>query len=53
MEVEAIEPVEVALACVTCLDGARACPPEDVGGTSGYAFVREAIADSTDEEHAE
>ncbi len=52
VEVEAIEPVQVALAHAACLDGARACPPEDVGGSPGYAFFREAIVDSTHEEHA-
>ncbi len=53
VEVEAIEPVEVVLAHAACLDGARACPPEDVGGTSGYEFFCEAIADSTHEEYAD
>jgi hypothetical protein len=28
-----------------CLDGARACPPEDVGGTRGYEEFLAAIAD--------
>ncbi len=28
-----------------CLDGQNACPPEDVGGTHGYADFLEAIAD--------
>lgn len=34
-----------------CLDGQNACPPEDVGGVSGYARFLEAIADPVDEEH--
>jgi Plasmid pRiA4b ORF-3-like protein len=34
-----------------CLDGERACPPEDCGGPSGYALVLEAIADPDHEEH--
>jgi hypothetical protein len=29
----------------------RACPPEDVGGTSGYAEFLEAIADPSHREH--
>ena len=33
-----------------CLEGARACPPEDVGGISGYADFLEAIQDKTHEE---
>ncbi len=34
-----------------CLDGAGACPPEDVGGVVGYARFRDAIADPWHEEH--
>jgi len=34
-----------------CLAGANACPPEDVGGTSGYLEFLRAIADPTHEEH--
>ena len=33
-----------------CLDGQNACPPEDVGGTHGYADFLEAIADPDHEE---
>lgn len=36
---------------VVCLDGARACPPEDVGGEPGYFEFCAAIADPTDEDH--
>lgn len=36
---------------VTCLDGKRRCPPEDVGGPWGYAEFLEAIADPKHEEH--
>jgi hypothetical protein len=34
-----------------CLDGARACPPEDCGGVPGYADFLEAIRDPDHEEH--
>lgn len=34
-----------------CVDGARACPPEDVGGTWGYADFLEAIQDPSHENH--
>lgn len=34
-----------------CLDGAGACPPEDVGGLPGYAEFRQAIADRRHPEH--
>ena len=33
-----------------CLEGARACPPEDVGGAWGYQEFLEAIADPGNEE---
>jgi hypothetical protein len=36
-----------------CLEGERACPPEDVGGVFGYDEFLEAIADSEHEEHME
>ena len=34
-----------------CLDGARACPPEDVGGPWGYRTFLEALADPAHEQH--
>jgi hypothetical protein len=36
-----------------CLEGARACPPEDVGGVWGYADFVEAIRDPDNERHEE
>ena len=36
-----------------CLEGARACPPEDVGGVWSYADFVEAISDPENEEHEE
>src|SRR5439155_2497539 len=36
-----------------CLEGARACPPEDVGGAWGYREYAEAIADPHHERHQE
>ncbi len=36
-----------------CLEGERACPPEDVGGDSGYKEFLVAIADPAHEEHEE
>ena len=35
-----------------CLDGANACPPEDVGGPWGYQHLLAVLADPTHEEHA-
>jgi hypothetical protein len=34
-----------------CLDGANACPPDDVGGPWGYREFLRAIADPAHEEH--
>jgi hypothetical protein len=36
-----------------CLEGERACPPEDVGGTYGYQEYLKAMADPRHEEHAD
>jgi len=34
-----------------CLDGARACPPEDCGGVGGYADLLRVLEDSSHEEY--
>ncbi len=36
-----------------CLEGARACPPEDVGGVWGYQDFLAALADPEHEQHGE
>jgi hypothetical protein len=36
-----------------CLEGERACPPEDCGGPGGYADYLVSIADPRDEQHEE
>lgn len=36
-----------------CLDGARACPPEDVGGIFGYVEFLQALGDSTHAQHSD
>ena len=36
---------------IECLDGARACPPEDVGGVPGYHEFCKALKDPTHEAH--
>jgi hypothetical protein len=36
---------------VECLDGARACPPEDVGGTEGFFDFCEAVLDPAHQDH--
>jgi len=37
----------------TCSGGARACPPEDCGGTHGYANLLEILSDPSHPEHRE
>ena len=36
-----------------CLEGARSCPPEDVGGPHGYKDYLEALHDPSHPEHGE
>ena len=36
-----------------CIGGARACPPEDCGGTSGYENLLRILASPKDPEHDE
>jgi len=36
-----------------CLEGERACPPEDIGGVGGYEHFLEVIANPKHEEHAD
>lgn len=36
-----------------CTGGARACPPEDVGGAWGYEEFLEILADPDHEQHGE
>jgi hypothetical protein len=49
--VESIDPMPLMLKFAICLDGQRACPPEDCGGTGGYEEFLEAIANPEHEEH--
>lgn len=47
--VEKILPVQPAVHYPLCLDGGRACPPEDCGGIWGYADLLAALEDPTQE----
>ncbi len=51
--VEEVIKVPAELPFAVCLDGQRTCPPEDCGGSYGYAELLRAIADPAHEEHAE
>jgi hypothetical protein len=49
--VEELTWTDIGLKFAVCLDGENACPPEDVGGTHGYSYFLEAIADPGHDEH--
>jgi hypothetical protein len=44
---------EKSVACPICIDGQRACPPEDCGGVGGYEEFLEIIMDPGDERYKE
>ncbi|MHB9025127.1 MAG: IS1096 element passenger TnpR family protein [Armatimonadota bacterium] len=53
IRVERILPVEPGKFYPVCLEGARACPPEDIGGIPGYEEFLEAIRDPHHPDHDE
>jgi hypothetical protein len=50
---EGCPPMEKNAKYPVCLEGERACPPEDVGGVWGYQEFLAAIADPKHEQHRE
>src|ERR1019366_2328863 len=48
---EKVIPVSDLLKLPVCLNGARRCPPEDVGGVSGYQEFLEVIFDPNHKEY--
>jgi len=48
---EKVLPFDTADVLPVCLEGARACPPEDVGGLPGYQMFLEAVSDTSHPEH--
>ena len=53
IEVEGAESVSRTLKKAVCLDGARARPPEDVGGVSGFEHFLEVMGNPRDEEYVD
>ncbi len=51
--VEKFLPVDKTLQYPLCVKGKRSCPPEDCGGSWGYAGLLETLNDPTDPEHDE
>lgn len=51
IEVLEILPGQESRECPACVDGARACPPEDCGGVPGYYDLLEVLADPEHSEH--
>lgn len=48
---EKVLPFEAGFELPQCIDGARNCPPEDVGGPPGYENFLEAVQDKNHDEH--
>jgi len=53
VRVEGVLPRDLGGTYPLVLDGARAFPPEDSGGISGYEILLDALSDPTDPEHEE
>jgi hypothetical protein len=53
IQIETTSPVEAGVPYPRCLDGKRACPPEDCGGPWGYGDFLEAIQNPKHPEHEE
>lgn len=48
---EGVQPVEARAKYPRCIEGARACPPEDIGGPWGYPDFLEAVCNPKHERH--
>ncbi len=50
---EGFPPIDRKVKYPLCLEGARACPPEDCGGTEGYTYFTKVLANPKHEHHQE
>lgn len=50
---EKVESFDPSVVLPVCLEGSRACPPEDIGGLPGYEMFLDAISDPSHPEHAD
>lgn len=53
VELEEVLPRSAKTKYPICVDGARACPPEDCGGVWGYEEFLNVVADANHEDHEE
>lgn len=53
LTLEAVDPPGAHAERLRCLDGARRCPPEDVGGAYGYMEFLEAVCKPAHPEHTD
>ena len=53
VRVEATPPMDDLHRYPLCVDGANACPPEDIGGTQGYEAFLQAIRTPSHRDHGE
>ncbi len=53
IEVEAVRSSPAATPTPVCIEGGRACPPEDCGGPDGYTELLEALKDPGHPRHKE
>ncbi|MGH9268072.1 MAG: plasmid pRiA4b ORF-3 family protein [Acidimicrobiales bacterium] len=51
--VEKVLPADGSMVVPTCVDGRRACPPEDCGSTGGFGDLLKILADARHPEHRE
>jgi len=53
VQIEKLVEAEPGVKYPRCIDGKRACPPEDCGGPWGYGDFLDALADPKHEQHAD